>query len=67
MQQVGPAEEGHVLDLSADAEVEAILADHLPGGVQDITAAALARGRAKVILRDAANDDDAPEAQAVSA
>lgn len=46
-------------DLSVEQEVAAILAEHFPNGLDSPTDAAIARGRAKTIIRDAANDDEA--------
>lgn len=49
----------HELDDTGDldAEVSAILADYFEGDVASPTEVGLAKGRAKVIIRDAANDD----------
>lgn len=55
--QVPPNE---TADLQLVREVEAILTEHFPEGLASPTDAAISRGRAKVIIRDAANDDDAP-------
>ena len=44
-------------DLAVAVEVEAIMAEYFPNGLQSPTTAAIARGRATVIYRDAANDD----------
>lgn len=53
-------------NLNVEDEVSAIICEHFPDGMESPTDAALARGRAKIIFRDAANDD-LPEAVAASA
>lgn len=54
------------LDLDVYAEVEAIISDCFPVGMSSPTEAASSRGRAKVIIRDAANDDQ-PVDEAITA
>lgn len=46
------------IDMDMVVEVASLLDDYFPFGLQSPTSAALALGRAGVIYRDAANDDE---------
>ena len=50
--------EGHEADTSLAREVSSILADYFEDDIPSPTDAAISRGRAKLIVRDAANDDE---------